>query len=69
MIKHKSYIEIEEHCTKIKIRGWESYKNFKYENARVQYNGVVDGKKFHIETKGSERIGDVIDKICKAVSV
>ena len=69
MIKTRRYVEIEEHCTKIKIRGWESYKNFKYENAKVQYNGVADGKKFHIETKGSELIKDVIDKICKAVSV
>ena len=69
MIKHKSYIEIEEHCTKIKIKCWESYKNFRFENARVRYSGVADGRKFCVETKGSERIGDVIDKICKAVSV
>lgn len=67
MIKYKTYVEIEEHCTKIRIKGWESYKNFRYENAKVRYSGVVDGRKFHVETKGSELIGDVIDKICKAV--
>ena len=67
MIKHKSYVEMEEHCTKIKIKGWESYKNFKYENAKVIYSGMVDGRKFHVETKGSELIGNVIDRICKAV--
>ena len=67
MIKHKSYVEMEEYCTKIKIKGWESYKNFKYENAKVIYSGMVDGRKFHVETKGSELIGNVIDRICKAV--
>lgn len=67
MIRHKSYVEIEEHCTKIRIKGWESYKNFRYENARVNYSGVIDGRKFHVETKGSELIGNVIDRICKAV--
>ena len=67
MIKNKQYIEMEEHCTKIKIKGWVSYKNFKYENAKVIYSGMVDGRKFHVETKGSELIGNVIDRICKAV--
>ena len=68
MIRHRDYIEIESHVTKMKIHGWENYKNFKYENAKVQYNGIADGKKFSVTTEGNELIKDVIDKICEAVT-
>ena len=70
MIKIKRYIEIKEHCTKLKIKGWESQKNLRNignENISMVYSGVADGKKFRIQTNGRTLLGDVIDKICKAV--
>ena len=70
MIKHRQYVEIENHVTKIKIKGWESQKNARNignENISMVYSGVADGKKFRVQTNGRMLLGDVIDKICKAV--
>ena len=67
MIKHKDYIEIENHVTEINIRGWENYKNFKYQNSKVNYSGVADGKKYNVTSEGSWLIKDIVNKICKQV--
>ena len=68
MIKHKDYVEIESHVSKMKIRGWENYKNFKYENAKVHYVGIADGKRFNVVTEGNELIKNIIDRICKVAT-
>ena len=68
MVKRMGCVEIQNHVSKIKIHGWEGYKNFRLESARVNYRGIADGKKFNYTSKGSERIGDIIDNICKEVT-
>ena len=68
MIKNKQYIEMEEHCTKIKIKGWESQKNFRNDNTTVIYKGIADGKHFEVRTNGHQLLKDIINAIVEEVS-
>ena len=68
MIKNKKVIEIENHVGKFKIRGWESAKGMRYMDSTLIYKGIADGKKFHVETNGREKLADVVNKIVKAVT-
>ena len=67
MIKHKSYVEIEDHVSKLHIRGWETAKTMRGQDYVVIYKGIADGKRFAVETNGRMPLKDVINQIVKAV--
>lgn len=67
MIKQKTYIEIEDHVTKLKIKGWETTKNINKERICLNIKGIADGKKFEINTTGKMLVSEIIDAIVNEV--
>lgn len=66
MIRHKPYAEIENHVTKLKIKGWENYKSDRHMESKLKISDIVDGKRFSFETTGKMTIAEIVDEICKA---
>lgn len=55
-------IQIEDHVSELKIKGWINSWNFK-DYKPMAITGVADGKRFAVKTSGNNTLGEIVKMI------
>lgn len=67
MVTYKAHIDIQNHVTELKVKGYTNNYSNNLTGTPMTINGYADGRKFKLKTNGHMTLAEIVNLITKAV--